>query len=248
MIKIIIIDDQEDCIEKLSFLIKKYCPMTTLAGVANSGKDGIALIEKEQPNLVFLDVEMDDMTGFEMLERLDSIDFKVIFTTSFDKYAIKAIRFSALDYLLKPIGKEDLITAIERAHSKPEKLQNEQVKELAEIGKSKAAKIERIALTTTDGLIFKKISDIIRCESDRNYTTVHLVNKEKLIVSKTLKEIDETLEGSGFFRIHHSHLINLSHITHYIKGDGGYVIMQNGKNISIARNRREEFFELFSKF
>ena len=248
MIKIIIIDDQEDCIEKLSFLIKKYCPMTTLAGVANSGKDGIALIEKEQPNLVFLDVEMDDMTGFEMLERLDSIDFKVIFTTSFDKYAIKAIRFSALDYLLKPIGKEDLITAIERAHSKPEKLQNEQVKELAEIGKSKAAKIERIALTTSDGLIFKNISDIIHCESDRNYTTVHLLNKEKLIVSKTLKEIDETLEGSGFFRIHHSHLINLSHITHYIKGDGGYVIMQNGKNISIARNRREEFFELFSKF
>ena len=222
--------------------------MTTLAGVANSGKDGIALIEKEQPNLVFLDVEMDDMTGFEMLERLDSIDFKVIFTTSFDKYAIKAIRFSALDYLLKPVGKEDLITAIERAHSKPEKLQNEQVKELAEIGKSKAAKIERIALTTSDGLIFKNISDIIHCESDRNYTTVHLLNKEKLIVSKTLKEIDETLEGSGFFRIHHSHLINLNHISRFVRSDGGYVIMQNNDNISIARNKKEKFFELFSKF
>ena len=208
----------------------------------------IALIEKEQPNLVFLDVEMDDMTGFEMLERLDSIDFKVIFTTSFDKYAIKAIRFSALDYLLKPVGKEDLIAAIERAHLEPQKLQNEQVKELAEIGKSKSAKIERIALTTADGLIFKNISDIIRCESDRNYTTVHLVSKEKLIVSKTLKEIDDTLDGSGFFRAHHSHLINLNHISRFVRSDGGYVVMQNNDNISIARNRKEEFFELFSKF
>ena len=222
--------------------------MTTLAGVANSGKDGIALIEKEQPELVFLDVEMDDMTGFEMLERIDTIDFKVIFTTSFDKYAIKAIRFSALDYLLKPVGKEDLIAAIERAHLEPQKLQNEQVKELAEIGKSKSAKIERIALTTTDGLIFKNISDIIRCESDRNYTTVHLVSKEKLIVSKTLKEIDDTLDGSGFFRAHHSHLINLNHISRFVRSDGGYVVMQNNDNISIARNKKEKFFELFSKF
>ena len=248
MIKIIIIDDQEDSIEKLSFLIKKYCPMTTLAGVANTGKDGIALIQKEQPDLVFLDVEMDDMTGFEMLERLDTVDFKVIFTTSFDKYAIKAIRFSALDYLLKPVGKEDLMAAIERAHLEPQKLQNEQVKELAEIGKSKTTKLERIALTTSDGLVFKNINDIIRCESDRNYTTVHLLNKEKLIVSKTLKEIDDTLDGSGFFRVHHSHLINLNHISRFIRSDGGYVVMQNNDNISIARNKKEKFFELFSKF
>jgi two-component system, LytTR family, response regulator len=246
--KIIIIDDQEDSIEKLSFLIKKYCPTTTLAGVANTGKDGMCLIKKIQPDIVFLDVEMDDMTGFEMLERLDTINFKVIFTTAHDKYAIKAIRFSALDYLLKPIGKDDLIAAIQRANVDVLKLQPEQVKDLVEISKNKSAKIERITLTTGEGLVFKNISDIIYCEADRNYTTIYLLNKEKLVVSKTLKEIEETLDGSGFFRAHHSHLINVSYIERYVRGDGGYVIMKNGENITVARKRKEALLEFFPKF
>lgn len=248
MTKIIIIDDQEDSIEKLSFLINKYCPTTTLAGVANTGKDGICLIKSTKPDIVFLDVEMDDMTGFEMLERLDTIDFKVIFTTAHDKYAIKAIRFSALDYLLKPVGKDDLIAAIQRANTDISKLQTEQVEELVKNGKGKSPKVERIALTTAEGLIFKNLNDIIYCEADRNYTTVYLSNKEKLIVSKTLKEIEETLDGSGFFRAHHSHLINVTHIERYVRGDGGYVIMKNGENITVARKRKEALLEFFPKF
>jgi two-component system, LytTR family, response regulator len=248
LIKIIIIDDQEDSVEKLSFLIKKYCPTTTLSGVANTGKDGICLIKNTQPDIVFLDVEMDDMTGFEMLERLDTIDFKVIFTTAHDKYAIKAIRFSALDYLLKPVGKDDLIAAIQRANVNFSKLQTEQVKELVEIEKSKYTKVERIALTTSEGLIFKNINDIIYCEADRNYTNIHLLSNEKLLVSKTLKEIEETLNGSGFFRAHHSHLINVTHIERYVRGDGGYVIMKNGENITVARKRKEALLEFFPKF
>jgi two-component system, LytTR family, response regulator len=245
--KIIIIDDQEDSIEKLSFLIKKYCPTTTLAGVANTGKEGMCLIESTQPDIVFLDVEMDDMTGFEMLERLDTINFKVIFTTAHDKYAIKAIRISALDYLLKPIGKDDLIAAIQRA-GMDLKLQPEQVKGLVENSKNKSEKIERITLTTGEGLVFKNTSDIIFCEADRNYTTVHLLNKEKLVISKTLKEIEETLDGNGFFRAHHSFLINVTHIERYVRGDGGYVIMKNGKNITVARKRKEALLEFFPKF
>jgi two-component system, LytTR family, response regulator len=248
LVKIIIIDDQEDSIEKLSFLIKKYCPTTTLAGVANTGKEGMCLIKNIQPDIVFLDVEMDDMTGFEMLERLDTINFKVIFTTAHDKYAIKAIRFSALDYLLKPIGKDDLIAAIQRANVDILKLQPEQVKDLIESSKNKSAKIERITLTTGEGLVFKNISDIIYCEADRNYTTIYLLNKEKLVVSKTLKEIEETLDGSGFFRAHHSHLINVSYIERYVRGDGGYVIMKNGENITVARKRKEALLEFFPKF
>jgi two-component system, LytTR family, response regulator len=179
---------------------------------------------------------------------LDTINFKVIFTTAHDKYAIKAIRFSALDYLLKPIGKDDLIAAIQRANVDVLKLQPEQVKDLVEISKNKSAKIERITLTTGEGLVFKNISDIIYCEADRNYTTIYLLNKEKLVVSKTLKEIEETLDGSGFFRAHHSHLINVSYIERYVRGDGGYVIMKNGENITVARKRKEALLEFFPKF
>jgi two-component system, LytTR family, response regulator len=218
-----------------------------LIGVAHNGKDGIALINEKQPNLVFLDVEMDDMTGFEMLERLDHIDFKVIFTTSHDKYAIKAIHFSALYYLLKPIGRDDLRSAIERALESQEPLKKEQIENLIAVGKNKTV-VNRIAFTTSDGLIFKNINEIIHCESDRNYTFVHLVNKEKLIVTKTLKELDEMLDGSGFYRIHNSYLVNLEHVASYIRSDGGYVVMSNKQEISISKSKKEGFLELFSKF
>jgi two-component system, LytTR family, response regulator len=248
LIKIVIIDDQEDSVEKLSFLLRKYVSDVVISGIANSGKEGVALINEHQPNIVFLDVEMEDMTGFEMLDRLDKVDFRVIFTTAYDKYAIQAIRFSALDYLLKPIGREDLLAAIERAKSQPFELKQQQVSDLAHIAKTKPATLERIGLTTSDGLMFKNIRDIVRCASDRNYTLVYMSNAEKLLVSKTLKEIDETLENSGFVRVHHSHLINIAHATQYVKSDGGYVVMSNGDNVSIARNRKDIFLEQFLKF
>ncbi len=248
MAKIVIIDDQEDSVEKLSFLLHKFCGNLTVSGVANSGKEAIALINKTKPDIVFLDVEMDDMNGFEVLERLDNTNFKVIFTTAYDKYAIQAIRFSALDYLLKPIQKNDLMAALERAKEQSNVVEKQQVSGLAEIAKNKPMQLERIGLTTNDGLVFKSVKDIIHCESDRNYTLVHLINNEKLLVSKALKEIDETLEGSGFFRIHNSFLINLSHVKKYVRGDGGHVIMSNGKEINVSRSKKDEFLELFSKF
>ncbi len=248
MAKIVIIDDQEDSVEKLSFLLHKFCGNLTVSGVANSGKEAIALINKTKPDIVFLDVEMDDMNGFEVLERLDNTNFKVIFTTAYDKYAIQAIRFSALDYLLKPIQKNDLMAALERAKEQTNVVEKQQVSGLAEIAKNKPTQLERIGLTTNDGLIFRNVKDIIHCESDRNYTLVHLINNEKLLVSKALKEIDETLEGSGFFRIHNSFLINLSHVKKYVRGDGGHVIMSNSKEINVSRSKKDEFLELFSKF
>jgi two-component system LytT family response regulator len=246
--KIVIIDDQDDSVEKLSFLLHKFCGNLAVSGVANSGKEAIALINKTKPDIVFLDVEMDDMNGFEVLERLDNTDFKVIFTTAYDKYAIQAIRFSALDYLLKPIQKNDLMAALERAKQQGNGVEKQQVSGLVEIAKNKPTQLERIGLTTSDGLVFKNVKEIIHCESDRNYTLVHLVNNEKLLVSKALKEIDETLEGSGFFRIHNSFLINLSHVKKYVRGDGGHVIMSNNKEINVSRSKKDEFLELFSKF
>jgi two-component system, LytTR family, response regulator len=241
--KVIIIDDSEDSVEKLSFLLKKYCPSIELTAVAATGKEGIVLINQQKPDLLFLDIELNDMTGFELLERLDEgLVCKVIFTTAHDKYAIKAIRSHAIDYLLKPISKDELLASIQR-------LENvEAVPSASSPTPPKREKLEKIAFTTSDGLVFKKVADIIHCESDRNYTMVFFVNNEKLLVAKTLKDIDETLDGSGFCRIHHSHLVNLNHIARYVRGDGGYVIMSNGDNINVARNRKEIFLESFSKF
>lgn len=240
--RVFIVDDSEDSVEKLVFLLNKYGKSIELLGVASSGKEAINAINTIKPDLIFLDVEMPDMTGFEVLERLDDEHHKVIFTTSHPEYAIKAIRSHAIDYLLKPISKDELIVAIDRIESIDFQTNNIQGSE-----KTKQ-KLERIAFTTNDGLLFKNIADIIRCESDRNYTLVFFVNNEKLLVSKTLKEIDETLEGSNFCRVHHSHLINLNHINKYVRGDGGYVIMSNNDIVNVARNRKEIFLESFSKF
>ncbi len=242
--RIYIVDDSEDSVEKLTFLLKKYCPHLELVGVASSGKEAIQAINAEKPELVFLDVEMSDMTGFEVLERLENeANCKVIFTTAHTQYAIKAIRSHAVDYLLKPISKEDLLAAIQRLSDT-----NTSSKTTSEIAPKAKEKLEKIAFTTSDGLVFKNVSDIIHCESDRNYTLIFFINNEKLLVSKTLKDIDETLDGSGFCRVHHSHLINLNHISKYVRGDGGYVIMSNGDTVNVARNRKEIFLESFSKF
>jgi two-component system, LytTR family, response regulator len=241
--KVFIVDDSEDSVEKLVFLLKKYGKNIEILGVAASGKEAIVTINQAKPDLIFLDVEMADMTGFEVLERLDNEYHKVIFTTSHPEYAIKAIRSHAIDYLLKPISKDELIAAMDRIEAA-----DNQPSSSNPIVEKQKSKLERIAFTTNDGLIFKNISDIIRCESDRNYTLVFFTNNEKLLVSKTLKEIDETLEGSSFCRVHHSHLVNLNHINKYVRGDGGYVIMSNNDIVNVARNRKEFFLESFSKF
>lgn len=242
--KIFIVDDSDDSIEKLTFLLQKYLPNLTIIGAAKEGKTAVSTINELHPDLLFLDVELDDMTGFEVLERLESdIQCKVIFTTAHDKYAIKAIRSHASDYLLKPISKDDLLAAVKRIES------DEMTPLEYSIDQTKTKeKLDKIAFTTSDGLIFKKVADIIHCESDRNYTMVYFMNGEKLLVAKTLKDIDETLEHSGFCRIHHSHLVNLNHIVKYVRGDGGYVIMSNGDMINVARNKKEIFLESFSKF
>ena len=213
-----------------------------------TGKEGIAAISIHRPDLVYVDIELGDMTAFEMLERIDSVNFHVIVTTAFDQYAIKAIRHGAVDYLQKPIGREELLAAIARAENNPARMLREQVNQLSGHTQPKAALPEKIALTTADGLVFKKIRDIVRCESDRMYTVVVMAGGEKLVVSKPMGQLEEILDGRDFFRVHMSHLINMNHIRQFVRADGGYLVMEDGATVSVARNRKEDFLEMFSRF
>lgn len=249
MLNTLLIEDNADAAEKLQFLLQKYgADKIQLLAWATSGQEGIAAIETHKPDLVFLDIELGDMTAFEMLERIDPVDFQVIFTTAHDHYAIKAIRYSAVDYLQKPIGREELLAAIARAESNPARILREQVSQMARHAQPKTVLPEKIALTTSEGLVFKKIRDIVRCESDRMYTIVVMADGEKLMVSKPMGQLEDILEGQDFFRVHMSHLINMHHIRQFVRADGGYVVMDDGATVSVARNRKDDFLELFSKF
>jgi two-component system LytT family response regulator len=245
MLKTIVIDDQEFCIEVIRDMIAEFCPDVKIEAVCQSGKEGIKAIKKFNPDLIILDVEMPEMDGFEMLKKIKNPSFEVIFTTSFDKYSIQAIRFSALDYLLKPVVAHELRSAIDRIGKKQNKYFSRQSSSLFQHLHATRRPLNQVALPSSDGLIFIVVPDIIHCESDSNYTTLYLKSKEKIIVTKTLKEVENLLEGSDFFRIHHSHLININHIKKYVRGNAGYVIMSDGSHVNIARNKKDEFMEQF---
>lgn len=246
MYKVIIIDDQEFCTEALKDMLSGHQPEVSVAAVCHSGKDGLKAIKKHNPDLVILDVEMPEMNGFEMLREIKNPDFEIIFTTSFDKYSIQAIRFSALDFLLKPVLQHELKAAIEKLERKQHKNINSQLKALFNNLKETKRSVNQVALPAMEGLIFVNVPDIIHCESDSNYTTLFLKSGEKMLVTKTLKDIEGLLEGNNFFRVHHSHLINMSQIKKYVRGNAGYVVMSNGTDISVARNRKEDFLNQFA--
>ena len=243
MINAIIIDDEKKCVSLLSKTIEKTLPEITICGVANNAEDGIRLIKQFEPELVFLDIEMPQMTGFDMLASLDEINFDVIFTTAYNQYAIKAIRFSALDYLLKPVDEEELKQAIARFKQKLKVNKNEQINQLFDNLKQLNKSYSKISVSTSEGVIFIAISDILYCEATGSYTQFYLKNNEKLLTSKTLKDYEEMLDGHQFFRIHHSYLINLNEIKRYIRGEGGTVIMSNGNEVLVSRRKKEEFIK-----
>ena len=202
---------------------------------------GQEAIRQHTPALVFLDVQMPHMSGFDLLQHLDTINFSVIFVTAFDKYAIKAIKFSALDYLLKPIDIDDLQKAIRRFKEikTPDHTAN-QLRNMFKNVTHQDGAFEKLAVPTLQGLEFLKVGDIIFCEADGNYTMVHLRDKQQLLVSKTLKEFENLLEESGFCRIHHSYLVNLAHIEKYERGEGGSVTMTDNYHIDVSRRKKDE--------
>ena len=249
MIRCVLIDDENNSLEMMEWLIKTYCPQVTIEAMCNSSEKGIEAINKFKPDVVFLDIEMPHMNGFDMLEQFDKLFFDVVFCTAYDQFAIRAFKYSALNYLLKPVDPADLQETIRRLEERKTSPSKEQMELLLQnIRETIKPTVQRIALTTGDGMIFVPVDDIVYCEAESNYTSVALKDGKKILVSKVLKDIDETLSGSGFYRIHNSFLINLNHIKKYVRGDGGYVIMNNDVTVSISRSRRQEFMELFSKF
>ena len=248
MIKCVIIDDETNCLEMMEWLLKTYASSIKIEAMCNSAEKGIEAINKFRPDVIFLDIEMPRMNGFDMLEQFDKLFFDVVFTTAYDQFAIKAFRYSALNYLLKPIDPDDLMETIRRLEDKKSVPSRDQIDLLLESVRNMKPTTPRIALTTNDGMIFVSTKDIIYCEAESNYTNVILLNGKKIMVSKVLKEVDEALAGPDFFRIHNSFLINLNHIKKFVRGDGGYVVMDNDMTIGISRSRRQEFMELFSRF
>ncbi|HEY1022514.1 MAG TPA: LytTR family DNA-binding domain-containing protein [Flavisolibacter sp.] len=246
MIKSILIDDEAHCLDTLAILLKEYCRDVHIAELCRSAKEGLSALEKHKPDLVFLDIEMPGMNGFEMLEQLHEIPFAVIFTTSYDQYAIKAIRFSALDYLLKPIDPTELLSAIKKVQERKHYPLTEQFQLLLKRVQQKEHQFNKIAIPTLEGFELLPASQIIRCEAADNYTHLILGHQNRVIACRTLKEIEELLENFSFFlRVHHSHIVNLNEVTKYIRGEGGYLVMSDGSTVHVSRSKKEALLKLF---
>ena len=241
LIRTVIIDDEAHSRNTLRTFIDKYSSGLEIIGEADSVKTGISLIEENNPELIFLDVQMQDGTGFDLLGALKNRNFRLIFVTSFDQYAIRAFRFSALDYILKPVDPENLIQAIEKV-KEIKSSQKESPK--IDLLMSNVNCLEKIALPSSDGVRFIKINDIVRCESDNNYTLFFLANKEKLLISRTLKDFETMLSDLNFYRVHKSHLVNLTYVSKYIQGEGGYVILEDGTHVDVSRRKKEGLMKI----
>src|SRR4030095_5647603 len=239
MITATIVDDEPYSCESLATLLERYCTDVKVLDICYSATSALKSINEQKPQLLFLDIEMPHMNGFELLEKLPDIDFELVFTTSYDQYAIKAFRFSALDYLLKPIDQDDLRKAVQKAVNSTSHVSPQQIKVLLEKINHPALVINKIAMPTLEGLQMLLVESIIHCDADRNYTIINAKNKQKIVASKTLKEIEELLEDYPFIRVHHSHVVNLNEIERYVKGEGGYLLMSNGANIDVSRSRKE---------
>jgi two-component system, LytTR family, response regulator len=239
MITATIIDDEPDCCETLAMLLERYCPEVKLLDICYSAETAIQSVKEHQPQILFLDIEMPFMNGFELLEKLGNINFELIFTTSYDQYAIKAIRFSALDYLLKPVDREDLQKAVQKAAQRNQHPLPQQLDMLLQKLKHPAIPVNKIAIPTMEGFQLIAADSIITCESDSNYTYLFLKDKRKIIASRNLKDMEEILEDYPFVRIHHSHIVNINEVEKYIKGEGGYLIMSDGSSINVSRSRKE---------
>ncbi len=247
MLRTIIIDDEPHMHQALEKLVKAHCPNVKLVAKASGVKTGIEAIKRYHPDLILLDIKMKDGTGFDLLKQLEPVDFKVIFITAFDQYAIEAFKFSALDYLLKPVDPDDLMKAINKAEKLVLKELNTQLEVLEENLQTDSKSNKKIILKTFENIHLVKIRDIIFCQSDNNYTHFHLLDNHKILVSNTLKEYDEMLREFGFFRVHQSFLINLGHIVRFEKADGGSIILANKHKVPVASRKREQLLELFER-
>ncbi len=252
MITAVLIDDDVNLREGMRGLLSLYAPDITIIGEADSVASGVEILNKLNPQIVFLDIQMNDGTGFDILEKLSEINGKVtshvVFVTAYEHYAIKAFRFSALDFLLKPVGPDELEKVIDKIRTVLEKDNDySHIDLLLENIRKKADNFKRIALSNSDGIHLLDINDIIRCESDDNYTKFFIKNGKPILISKTLKEYEELLSEYDFVRIHQSHLINLAYVKSYVKKENGFVLMHNEDQLPVSQRKRELLQEILSK-
>lgn len=241
MIKTLIVDDEEKSRITLNNLITKHCPDLVIIGLCDSISSAVEAIETETPDLVFLDIEMPFENGFTLFEKIKNISFHVIFTTAYGQYAIKAIKYSALDYLLKPVDVDELKSAVRKCLEVKKSVsdRSDEFEMLLSALKLKN-KSAKIAVPTFDGLQMINANEIVKCIADESYTHITLSNGTKLVVSRILKEFEDLLSDLNFLRVHNSSLINLTHVKKYIKGDGGYVIMSDDETVEVSRRKKNE--------
>ncbi len=244
MIKAIIIEDEQKSRELLAMLVEKNCPQLQLVAVAKNVKEGVEMINTLNPDLVFLDISMPDGTGFDLLEQVQGKKFEIIFSTATDKHALKAIKYSACDYLLKPIDIDELKAAVDKVALKRNATPSmDNLQFLIQQFKKADDNYQKITLPTGNAYEIVAIKDIIRCEADASYTHFFLVGGKKLMVSASLKHYEDLLPENDFIRVHHQHLINMSHVSRFLKQDGGYAVMSDGTKIEISRRKKDAFME-----
>jgi two-component system LytT family response regulator len=245
----VVVDDEQHNIDNLVYLLQENCPEINVVATALNAAEGSKMIQQHQPELLFLDIQMPGKNGFELLASLTHYSYEIIFVTAYDQYGIQAIKFSAIDYLLKPINVEELKTAVQKVVQKTAgKKQNRQLENLLQfLQQSQQRQEHRIALPTFKETRFIKTDQIIRCESSNNYTTFYFEDGEKLLVSKPIFEYDELLEPYGFIRCHQSHLVNRKYIKSWVKEDGGYLLLEDNTQLPVSRSKKEKVLQLITK-
>jgi two-component system, LytTR family, response regulator len=241
-LRTILIDDEPDCTSLLKFELIHNCPQVEIVAIFNSSTKALEEIELLEPDLIFLDVEMPLMNGFELLEKLMPISFNIIFVTAYNQFALRAFKFNALDYLVKPFDVTELVAAVEKVekHSKPSQVQIESLQR-----EFKGAAISKIALPGANGVSFIELNEIEYAESSSNYTKLFLIDKQSHILSKTLKDVQDVLEDLHFLRVHRQYIINLNHVKEFHRGDNMYVVMKNGESIPVARSQKDKLVEKY---
>lgn len=248
MIRTILVDDERDSIRVLQKLLEKYCPQVEVVGTAGGVETALEVIQAERPDLLFLDIEMTHGNAFDLLNQLRAMTFQVIFVTAFDNHAIRAFKYSAVDYLLKPVDIDELVAAVERVQQRSKEkdvVQKMQVF-LDNMGTLNLGQ-QKMAVPTVEGLIFINLKEVVRLEAKSSYTQILMENGEAVMATRSIRDYEDILPETSFCRIHNSHIINLFKIAKYHKGRGGYVILEDGSTIEVASRRRQEFLRRLLK-
>jgi two-component system LytT family response regulator len=242
MIRTVIVEDETHARNNLKKILSNQFPQINIVGEGECEASGIQVINQTNPDLVFMDINLSDGSGFSVLEKVSNANFKVIFVTAYNQYAIKAFNYSAIGYVLKPIDTEELKFAIERATQQSVSDERQLINSLLE-NYTKQDKERKIAISDKDGVTFVNVNDIVRCQSDNNYTEIHLKTGNRLVSSKSLKFYEDLLPKDFFYRVHQSHLVNLNEVARLLKEEGGYLIMNDGSQLEIARRRKDELLQ-----